>query len=45
MVKRTFQPSKIHKKRVSGFRSRNSSKRGKAVLKNRRKKGRHRLSA
>ncbi|OGM31347.1 50S ribosomal protein L34 [Candidatus Woesebacteria bacterium RIFCSPHIGHO2_01_FULL_44_10] len=42
MVKRTYQPSKIKKKRKFGFRITNRKK--KAVLKSRRAKGRKRLT-
>ena len=44
MPKRTFQPKKRHKKKVHGFRKRMSSPGGKRVIKNRRKKGRKRLT-
>jgi large subunit ribosomal protein L34 len=44
MPKRTYQPKIRRRVRVHGFRSRMSSRGGRSVLKNRRRKGRSLLS-
>lgn len=44
-MKRTYQPSKIRRIRSVGFRSRLETVGGRKVLKRRRAKGRHNLSA
>jgi large subunit ribosomal protein L34 len=43
MTKRTFQPSNTSRLRTHGFRHRISTRGGRKILKNRRRKGRWRL--
>ena len=43
-MKRTYQPSKIKRIRVHGFRSRINNRGGQLVLKRRRQKGRYKLT-
>lgn len=44
-MKQTFQPKKRQRSKVHGFRKRMKSTAGRKVLKRRRAKGRHQLSA
>jgi large subunit ribosomal protein L34 len=43
-MKRTYQPHKLSRLRTHGFRARMATAGGRKVLKNRRRKGRHRLA-
>jgi large subunit ribosomal protein L34 len=44
-MKRTFQPSKIKRKRTHGFLARMATPKGRQIINNRRRKGRKELSA
>jgi len=44
-VKRTFQPNNRRRKRKHGFRSRMRTRAGRAIVKDRRRRGRSKLSA
>lgn len=44
-VKRTFQPNNRKRAKNHGFRHRMSTRAGRAIVRSRRRKGRHRLSA